>query len=171
VAPTVDAIEAGEVGGGPDETFLMTWVDPVHLGGPGFSLMLELERRGFDVRAPASMRLGVRGHRVASSDQVDATIHVAIGVPAIEEARARTDARELAYHDPRTPAQRAEYDRLRGEIIESLESEGLDELLPLVDSNFINLASDERAPEDVKSALFVMGRMPQPLGVYAWSVG
>jgi len=40
--------------------------------------------------------------------------------------------------------------------------------VPLVDENFINLASDERTPEDVQRALFIMGRMPQPLGVYTW---
>jgi hypothetical protein len=169
VQPTVDAIEDGTVPGGPDGTFTVTWVDPVNLGGQGVGMLLELERRGFDVGAPAALRLAVRSHRVVAPGQADAEIHVATGVPANAEAEAHPGGERIAYHDPRTPQQRAEYDRLRGEIIESLESEGLDDLLPLVDSNFILLASDERAPEDVKSALFVMGRMPQPLGVYAWS--
>ena len=147
----------------------MTWVDPVNLGGQGIGLLLELERRGYDVGASRPLRLAVRPHRVVDSDTADAEIHVATGVPANAAAAEHPGARRVAFHDPRTPAQRAEYDRLREAVVDSLAAEGLDDLLPLVDSNFILLASDERTPEDVKSALFVMGRMPQPLGVYTWS--
>ncbi len=169
VPGTVDAIEDGTVAGGPDGTFLVTWVDPVNLGGQGVGLLLELERRGYDVGAPRPLRLAVRPHRVVDGDRADAEIHVATGVPANAAAAEHPGTRRIAFHDPRTPAQRAEYDRLRDAVVDSLAAEGLDDLLPLVDSNFILLASDERTPEDVKSALFVMGRMPQPLGVYTWS--
>jgi hypothetical protein len=132
-------------------------------------LLLELERRGYDAGAPAPLRLAVRDHRVVTAAQADAEIHVAIGVPANTTAAERPGSRRIAYHDPRSATQRAEYDTLRADIVDRLEADGLDDLVPLVDENFIILASDERAPEDVKRALYIMGRMPQPLGVYTWS--
>jgi hypothetical protein len=169
VRPTVAAIDDGIVEGGPDGTFMLTWVDPVNLGGQGMGLLLELERRGYDAGAPAPLRLAVRDHRVVTAAQADAEIHVAIGVPANTTAAERPGSRRIAYHDPRSATQRAEYDTLRADIVDRLEADGLDDLVPLVDENFIILASDERAPEDVKRALYIMGRMPQPLGVYTWS--
>ena len=169
VRPTVAAIDDGIVEGGPDGTFMLTWVDPVNLGGQGMGLLLELERRGYDAGAPAALRLAVRDHRVVTAAQADAEIHVATGVPANTAAAERPGSRRIAYHDPRSATQRAEYDTLRADIVDRLEADGLDDLVPLVDENFIILASDERAPEDVKRALYIMGRMPQPLGVYTWS--
>jgi hypothetical protein len=168
VQPTVDAIDDGTVEGGPGGTFMLTWVDPVNLGGQGMGLLLELERRGYDAGAPRPLRLAVRDHRVVTATEADAEIHVATGVPANTMAAARPGSRRIAFHDPRSATQRAEYDGLRGDIVDRLEEEGLDDLVPLVDENFINLASDERTPEDVQRALFIMGRMPQPLGVYTW---
>jgi hypothetical protein len=168
VQPTVDALEDGTVPGDGDGTYLVTWVDPVNLGGQGMGLLLELERRGYDTRAPASLRLAVRAHRVAAPAEADAQIHVATGVAAIAEARAHPGGRQIAYHDPRTDAERAEYDRLRSDVVASLEASGLDELVPKVDANFIAIAADERTPDDVQLAIYVMGRMPQPLGVYTW---
>jgi hypothetical protein len=169
VQPTVDAIDDGTVEGGPDGTFMLTWVDPVNLGGQGMGLLLELERRGYDAGAPTPLRLAVRDHRVVTAAEADAEIHVATGVPANTVAAERPGSRRIAYHDPRNATQRAEYDTLRADIVDRLEADGLDDLVPLVDENFIMLASDERAPEDVKRALYIMGRMPQPLGVYTWT--
>jgi hypothetical protein len=169
VQPTVDAIDEGTVEGGPGGTFMLTWVDPVNLGGQGMGLLLELERRGYDAGAPAQLRLAVRDHRVVTATEADAEIHVATGVPANTTAAARPGSRRIAFHDPRSATERAEYDGLRGDVIDRLEGEGLDDLVPLVDENFFILTSDERTPEDVQLALYIMGRMPQPLGVYTWS--
>jgi hypothetical protein len=169
VQPTVDAIDDGTVEGGPDGTFMLTWVDPANLGGQGMGLLLELERRGYDAGAPTPLRLAVRDHRVVTAAEADAEIHVATGVPANTMAAERPGSRRIAYHDPRSAAQRARYDRLRGDIIDGLEDEGLDDLVPLVDENFIILASDPRTPPDLQRPLYIMGRMPQPLGVYTWT--
>jgi hypothetical protein len=168
VQPTVDAIDDGKVPGGPGGTFMLTWVDPVNLGGQGMGLLLELERRGYDAGAPASARLAVRDHRVVTGAEADAEIHVATGVPANAMAAERPGSRRIAFHDPRSGTQRAQYDALRADVIDRLEEEGLDDLVPLVDENFYRLAGDERTPDDVQRPLYFMGRMPQPLGVYTW---
>jgi hypothetical protein len=168
VQPTVDAIEDGAVPGGRDGTYLVTWVDPVNLGGPGMGMLLELERRGFDARAPEAVRLAVRPHRVARLQDLDAEIHVASGEPAIAAARSHPGAREIAFHDPRTDAEHARYVRRRAHAIATLEAAGYDDLVAKVDTNFIAIAADPRTPDDVQTDIYIMGRLPQPLGVYTW---
>ena len=168
VQPTVDAIEDGTVPGGEDATLLMTWDDVNNLGGQGFGLMLELERRGYDARAPENMRLSVRDHRVVRPADADAQIHLAAGVPSIEEARAHAGAREIAYFDPRTDRQIERYDRLRVAVVARLEEDGLDDLVPLVDDNLFLLGNDDRLPEDLVRPVYIMGSLPQPVGVFTW---
>jgi hypothetical protein len=171
VHPTVDAIEDGTVPGGPDGTFLVSWSDPVSLGGPGFSLVLELERRGYDVGASEDYRLSVRDHRVIAADEADAEIHVAFGVGAVDVARTHPGARELAFVDPRSDAEREEYMELRAQVIADLEAAGLDEAVPDVDLNMIALASRSDLPSSVAAPLYTMGRMPQPMAVLTWAPG
>ncbi len=171
VHPTVDAIEDGTVPGGPDGTFLVSWSDPVSLGGPGFSLVLELERRGYDVGASEDYRLSVRDHRVVAADEADAEIHVAFGVGAVDVARTHPGARELAFVDPRSDAEREEYMELRAQVIADLEAAGLDEAVPDVDLNMIALASRSDLPSNVAAPLYTMGRMPQPMAVLTWAPG
>ena len=86
IGPTVAAIEDGTVPGGPDGTILVTWSDPVSLGGPGFSMLSELERQGYDVGATEDYRLSVREHRVTDPADADAEIHIAFGVGAVDQA-------------------------------------------------------------------------------------
>jgi hypothetical protein len=171
IHPTVDAIEDGTVPGGPDGTFLVSWSDPVSLGGPGFSLVLELERRGYDVGAAEDYRLSVRDHRVVTADEADAEIHVAFGVGAVDVARTHPGAREIAFVDPRSDAQRQEYMELRAQVIADLEAAGLDEAIPDVDQNMIALASHADLPSSVNAPLYTMGRMPQPMAVLTWEPG
>ena len=171
VHPTVDAIEDGTVPGGPDGTFLVSWSDPVSLGGPGFSLVLELERRGYDAGASEDYRLSVRDHRVIAADEADAEIHVAFGVGAVDVARTHPGARELAFVDPRSDAEREEYMELRAQVIADLEAAGLDEAVPDVDLNMIALASRSDLPSSVAAPLYTMGRMPQPMAVLTWAPG
>jgi hypothetical protein len=167
VGPTVAAIESGELGAGPDDTFLVTWDDPVYLGGAGYGLMTELERRGYEVRAPEYARLGVRPHRLADEAEVDAVIHVAAGTAPVEHAQAAPDLREIAFDDGRSGDEVAAYDRLRDRIVRDLEAAGLTDLVAMVDAgNLITVSIDERLPESLKRPLLRLGSMPRPLGVY-----
>jgi hypothetical protein len=171
IHPTVDAIEDGTVEGGPDGTILVSWSDPVSLGGPGFSLVLELERRGYDVGATEDYRLSVRDHRVVDPDEADAEIHVAFGVGAVDVARTHPGAREIAFVDPRSEAEREQYMELRAQVIADLEAAGLDDAIPDVDLNMIALATRADLPRGVARPLFTMGRMPQPMAVLTWVPG
>jgi hypothetical protein len=110
----------------------------------------------------------VRGHRIADEDQVDAVIYVASGVGAVDAARDRPGARELAYHDPRTAAQADRYDRLRAAVIDGLEQAGLDDLVPQVDRDLIALGGHTRLPPELRPSIDAMWQMPQPVGVYTW---
>jgi hypothetical protein len=167
LGPVLRAIEDGEVDGGPDGTFLVTWADPVNLGGQGQGLMLELEREGIDVKAIEAMRLGVRDHRVVEPGEADAEIHLAIGEPAIDEARARPGAAQLAYHDPRTPAERREYDRLTAELTAGLTAAGLTDLVPLIETDMYGLQTDPRMPEELSRLTYFLSITPRPLAVFS----
>jgi hypothetical protein len=171
VAPTVEAIEEGVVPGGDDGTYLITWTDPVNLGGQGMGLLLELERRGYRARARDPQVISVREHRVAEPEEADAEIHVATGLPAIAQARDHQGAREIAYHDPRTPEEIARYEHNRALVIEGLREAGLDELVPEVDTNLFHLAAVDGLPEDVVGPIYIMGTTSQPLAVFTWAPG
>jgi hypothetical protein len=167
LGPVLRAIEDGEVDGGPDGTFLVTWADPVNLGGQGQGLMLELEREGIDVKAIEAMRLGVRDHRVVEPGGADAEIHLAIGEPAIDEARARPGAAQIAYHDPRTPVERREYDRLQAELTAGLTAAGLTDLVPLIETDMFGLQTDPRMPEELSRLTYFLSISPRPLAVFS----
>ncbi|HEX6425045.1 MAG TPA: hypothetical protein VFZ79_16290 [Acidimicrobiales bacterium] len=170
IQPTVDAIDRGEVAGGPEGTLFVTWDDTGNLGGQGIGLMLELERRGYRVRAQDEMRVNVRPHRVASPDDSDGAIHLASGDQAIERAAAQPGARQIASVDTRTGEDIARYERLRDRVVTALEARGLDDLVPLVDHNLFGLGNDERLPADLGEPVAAMGNLPQPVAVYTWEL-
>ena len=103
--------------------------------------------------------------------EADAEIHVAFGVGAVDQARARPGAREIAFVDPRTATERAEYTALRSFVIDELVAAGLEEAVPEVDLNVIGLASRPDLPESIGFSVFAMGRMPQPMSVLVWEPG
>ena len=170
VEPTVDAIEGGAVARGDDGTYLVTWDDQTNLGGQGLGLMLELERRGYRVRAREEQRLAVRDHRVADPGECDAVIHLASGDGAIDRAGDQPGAREIARYDERTPAQVARYERLRTQVIETLQARGLDDLVPRVDQSLFGLGNDERLPADLGPPVAAMAGSPQPVAVFTWEL-
>jgi hypothetical protein len=134
--------------------------------------MLELERRGFDVRADGraadTLELAVREHRLAMPHETDAEIHVAAGDQAIAAARARPGADELAYDDPRSDAEVVRLGELTDRVVSGLEAAGLDDLVPEAEGNVFALATDERVPDDLKRDIYLMSQIPQPVAVLTW---
>jgi hypothetical protein len=164
--PTAAALDEGSVpGGGRDGRYLVTWEDPISLGSLGFGLLLQLEREGFDVGAAESHRAGATPHRVLDPESATAVVHVAIG-PEIQPWRAVTGAREVAYVDPRSRAERTEYARLRGDVIEALEAAGLPDLAAGVDENLFNTSLDDRLPESVRVRMVRMLALGLPTAVF-----
>jgi hypothetical protein len=93
---TARALARDPVGCGRRCRYLVTWRD----SGGGTSLAdglaLALERRGYDARLLPRLLVAVGRRRVASPDDCDATLEVAVGAGAIARAAAPSGARAIA---------------------------------------------------------------------------
>jgi hypothetical protein len=156
---------AARARGAPHERYLVTWTDPLSIGAQGFGLLNELERRGFDVGAQHIYTAGVRSHRVLDPRRASAEVHLSVGTD-IDEWRGRPGVRLVAYSDPRTPAQRAEYRRLRREVIAALGAEGLAPLVPAVDRSLFTTAIDLRVSERARRKMVRMTEIGLPRAVF-----
>jgi hypothetical protein len=164
VPPTADAL-ARWTPGGRKGRYLVTWFDPVSIGAQGFGLLNELERRGFDVGARKIFVAGVRSHRLVDPSEAAAEVHLAVG-SEIQTWRARPGARQVAYVDPRSPAERVEFDRLRREAIRGLQEAGLAVLVPAVDSSLFTTILDSRVPERPRALMTRMRELGLPTAVF-----
>ncbi len=134
VTPTIAALHDGVAAGGGDSgRYRVLWNDPVAFGIQGYGLLNELERSGFDVAADPFLAPQVRPHRV-DTEGFTAEIQLAGGV-FIDRALALPGAVQVAYDDPRTDAERAEFDRLHDEIIALLGESGQDDAVTQVDED------------------------------------
>jgi hypothetical protein len=89
----------------PDRRYQVRWDDPAYLGGIGFGLVLELERRGFDVGGEPQFAAALEPQRVRCPGDYDARLTVVTGDARLAEWRQRDDAVELAATDPRLDAE------------------------------------------------------------------
>jgi hypothetical protein len=164
--PTYDAVVAGTgAADGKDGRYLVRWSDAADIGSPGFGLLDELERRGLDVGADEYFRVQVTAHRARPRSAADAQIHLATG-SYIDRWRAVPDAVEVATYDPRTDAQRAEFARVHQAFITRLTAEGLNELVPLVDSNLFGISTDVRLSAADQADLSTLIAIGQPMAVF-----
>ena len=166
VTQTVAALDDDPTPGrGRNGRYLVTWSDPISLGTQGWGLLNELERRGFHVGTHPAYRSVATPHRVMGPGETTHVVHLAIG-PDIERWSARPDARRVAYLEPRSPQQRAEYRRLRLEVIDELRAAGLAGLVPRIDHALTHLAADPRLPESIYVKVVRMGRLGLPMAVF-----
>ena len=164
VPPTADAL-ARRSPNGRNGRYLVTWFDPVSIGAQGFGLLNELERRGFHVGARKIFLAGVRSHRVLDPADAAAEVHLSVGSD-IAIWRARPGAREVAYVDPRSPAERAEFERLRREAIDGLQAAGLLTLVPAVDNSLFTTILDSRVPDRPRLLMTRMRDLGLPTAVF-----
>jgi hypothetical protein len=165
-APTYAAVVDG-VGAatGPDGVYLVRWSDAADIGSPGYGLLDELERRGLDVAADEIFHVQVTDHRVRPRSDATAQIHLATG-GYVDAWRDVPDAVEVAEFDPRTDAQRAEYEDVRARVIERLQAEGLADLAPLVDTNLFGLSIDDRLSADDAADITRLLDLGRPMVVF-----
>ena len=164
--PTYDAIVDGAgVATGADGRYIVRWSDAADIGSPGFGLLDELERRGLDVAADEYFRVQVTGHRTRPRADNVAQIHLATG-SYIDRWRAVADAVEVATYDPRTDAQRAEYQAVRARFIERLATEGLEERIADVDFNLFGISTDVRLSAADQADLATLIDIGQPMAVF-----
>lgn len=131
-----------------DGTYLVRWDDIVSLGATGVGVLLDLERRGYDVGADRQHRAGVLPSRVLDEADADQVVYVLVG-PAATDFRSRPDATLVATVDPRTPEERSRADELIASIDDRLDAAGLDDLTPITRQHLIIAALDPRVPPDV----------------------
>jgi hypothetical protein len=163
--PTADALAQREKDGahGP---YLVTWLpDPEAIGSQGFGLLNELARRGFDVRAPTVFRPGATRYHVIDPAEARVQVHLATG-PDI--TRWRNDPRfdEVASFDPRTDAEREQFNRLHDEVAAQLEAAGLGDLVPQVDDNLFMLGIAPNVPEPTRALMSRMLALGMPAAVF-----
>ncbi|MEX2625596.1 MAG: hypothetical protein WD225_01865 [Ilumatobacteraceae bacterium] len=169
LAPTVQALETRDGaadGGDADEArYLVTWTDAYFFGSQGYGLVNELERLGFDARVLDAWRVPVTPHRVTDPADADVGVHLATGI-FVDQWRARDDATQVASVEPRTPAELDEYAALRRDVLDELQSDGLDDLVELVDSNLFLVSNDERVSPTAADAMAKMLVLGQETAVF-----
>ena len=145
--------------------YLVRWSDAADIGSPGFGLLDELERRGLDVAADEFFHVPVTDHRTRTRAEADAQIHLATG-GYIDAWHDVPDAVPVAEYDPRTAEQREEYADVRARFIERLHGEGLDDLVPLVDTNLFGISIDTRVSDADHADLARLIEIGQPMAVF-----
>jgi hypothetical protein len=167
VRPTVAALDRSSApGGGRDGLYLVTLRDPVDIGAMGYGLVNELDRRGFDIGVLDIYGPGATRYRVIDPPQATGVVHLAIGPDDIDVWRAEPGTREVAHTDPRTPTERAEYQRLRTQVIDELSAAGLADLVPTVDDNLFGLSLNTRVPDRARRKLVRMTNLGLPAAVF-----
>jgi hypothetical protein len=165
VGPTAAALSQIEQRGerGP---FLVTWLpDAEAIGSAGFGLLNELDRRGFDVRAEEPFRPGATRYHVIDNRTPALEVHLATGPDIVNWQR---DSRytQVAYFDPRTPAERARFDELHGEVVDALARAGLQDQVKQVDDNLFMLALAPAVPLATRHKISQMLDLSMPLAVF-----
>jgi hypothetical protein len=164
--PTYDAVIAGTGSApGEDGVYLVRWSDAADIGSPGFGLLDELERRGLDVAADEFFHVPVTDHRTRPRGEADAQIHLATG-GYVDAWRDVQDAVVVAEYDPRTTEQREEYAEVRTRLIARLQDEGLEDLVPLVDTNVFGISTDTRVSTADHADLARLIEIGQPMVVF-----
>ncbi|HUF83851.1 MAG TPA: hypothetical protein VMQ81_04575 [Acidimicrobiia bacterium] len=161
--PTADAL--GDREPGRDGDYLVTWDDPIAIGSQGWGLMNELDRRGFQVFVPQHQRGGATRYQVIEPADATAEVHLVIG-EGIDAWAAKPGVERVAYVEPRSRAERAEYDRLRTRVIVDLEDAGLTEAIPDVDSNLLGAARQAAGLADTERRIVRMLELGLPTAVF-----
>ncbi|MEX2292555.1 MAG: hypothetical protein WD691_02105 [Acidimicrobiales bacterium] len=140
VGPTVAGLER-DVGAatGHDGRYYVYWYDASFGGSEGIGLVNELIRRGYDVGVDAQAGVQISPYRVRDPRDSTARIVVASG-GWISRIAAEPGATQVAADDPRSPAERAEFERLQAEAISLLEAEGRADLARRVETDLFDVA-------------------------------
>ena len=166
-APTEAAVVAG-VGAadGPDPPYQVRWSDAADIGSPGFGLLAALERDGLDVAADPYFHVPVTDHRTRRTRRVDRPD------PAGDrQLRRRAGARCPAPSRwPRTtrapsPSGSSSPPPVAG-CSSRLASEGLDDVVPLVDTNLFGAALDPRLSAADQADFTTLLDLGQPMAVF-----
>ena len=169
--PTAAALADG-VGAatGRDGRYVITWEDALHIGSQAYGLVSELERRGFTVGMTRGLVVPNTKYRTIDPDDATAEVHFATG-PYIQSWRDDPDAVEVAFVEPRSPAEIRRFEELRDEAVARLEADGLDDVVPLVDGNLFGASIQRRVPSSTRELLAEMLDLGLPTAVFVAPAG
>ena len=145
--------------------YLVAWDDAAFFGSPGYGLVNELDRRGFHVGSFEGIGVIVTPHRVIAEADATARLQLATGI-WVDKWRALPGAKELASVDPRTPVEQQQFAALRGEVVDLLRAQHLDDLADLVDLNLFAVSIDQRISPEVKTRVEQMLALGVPMAVF-----
>lgn len=166
VPATVAAVEAGTgVATGDDGRYFVHWDDALYGGAEGIGLVNELVRRGYDVGVGARDGVKIGRHRVWDPSEATARIVLASG-GWIDRWAQEPGAVQVAYDDPRSSAERVEFERARAAAADELERIGRGELVARLDTDLFDLALNEGVSDDVNLLLGRMIDLGVPVAVF-----
>jgi hypothetical protein len=149
----------------PDGVYAVVWNDAYYFGSQGYGLISELERRGFDARAYETYRVPVTPHRITDPASATGEVVFATGIN-VAAWRDREEAEEIAFFEPRSPDERAEFDALHDDVVAELTAAGLDDVVPLVDTNLFGASLDARVPVETERKMARMLVLGQETAVF-----
>jgi hypothetical protein len=166
VPATVEALEDG-VGGatGRDGTYVVSWNDTVHIGSQAYGLVSELERRGFRAGMTTGLRVPLTPYRTFEPGDATVEIHFASGRHIASFAE-KPGVVRVASADVRTPAERAEFDRLRASLFDELTEQGLDDIADELDDNLFAASIDPRLERATRERVARLEALGEPMAVF-----
>jgi hypothetical protein len=151
------------------ERYLVRWHDPMSLGGVGYGVLLELERRGYTVGVDPWGSAAALPHRVMPEETASAVLWVVTGAKPIADFQARPDAVELGWFDQRTPEEQQRSAQLRARLEARLAEVGRPELIATIDTQYgiaPLVIGDVGVPQDVKDLAGAYDDLREPIAVF-----
>ena len=161
--PVITALDATPEG--RDGHYVVRYNDAYFFGSQAYGLVNELERAGFDVGMNEPWRVPVTAHRVIPVEGSTAEVIWATG-GFVDAWRADDRVEEIAVFDPRSADEQREYDELRTALIDDLEANGLDDLVPEVDSDLFSMYLDPRLSLESQARIVRMLFLGQETAVF-----
>lgn len=155
-----------------DTAYLIRFHDPVSLGAPGIGLLNELERQGIEAGVDTWLSANVQPHRTMTEEEADVLLLVVMGTPAIEEARQREGAVELA-EVALDPSDAARSQELRAQVEDALTGLGRADLIPRLDEQYgvSQVEAEPGLPADVLDLVAQYRALRLPAAVIAVPIG
>jgi hypothetical protein len=132
-------------------------------------VLLELEKRGFDVGTEAQHRAAVLPQRVIHDEcTTDAIVEIAVG-PSVDEIRRRPGAEELAVHDSRSALERRRFVAAAKRVDAALRKAGAADLTPVADQVLVLVRVDPRLPKTAVDDLHTLYKLGLPVHAFVLS--
>ena len=149
----------------PAGSYVVRFRDSTAFGSQAFGLVNELERAGIDAGMDEYWTVPITAALTKRDGGADRELRVATG-RFVDEWRSTPGLLELASADVRTDAERAEYERLRAELLDELAAGGFDELVEAVDENLFQVTIDQRISRRAQQLSARMILIPQRIAVF-----